>query len=90
MKEVGKNNELINNYKISRIIYKWLKRIFYHLIDISIVISFIILKKIMFKLLRRGFVKKVQEELLKNIIYQYLIQNRIKMKKIIVVNSISN
>ena len=46
MKGVDKSNQLISYYEINRKTYKWWKRIFYHLIDVSIVNSFIIFKKI--------------------------------------------
>ena len=45
-KGVDKSNQLISYYEINRKTYKWWKRIFYHLIDISNVNSFIIFKKI--------------------------------------------
>ena len=46
MKGVDKSNQLISYYEINRKTYKWWKRIFYHLIDVTIVNSFIIYKKI--------------------------------------------
>ena len=46
MKGVDKSNQLISYYEINRKTYKWWKKIFYHLIDVSIVNSFIIFKKI--------------------------------------------
>ena len=46
MKGVDKSNQLISYYEINRKTYQSWKRVFYHLIDVSIVISFIIFKKL--------------------------------------------
>ena len=45
MKGVDKGNQLISYYELSRGTHKLWKRIFFHLIDISIENSFIIYKK---------------------------------------------
>ena len=54
MKGVDKSNQLISYYEINRKTYKWWKRIFYQLIDVSIVNSFIIFKKIILQLLKKS------------------------------------
>ena len=45
MRGVDLSNQLISYYEIDRRTYKWWKRIFFHLIDLSIINSFIIYKK---------------------------------------------
>jgi len=45
MKGVDKSNQLMSFYEIDRTTFKWWKRIFFHLIYISIVNSYIISKK---------------------------------------------
>jgi len=46
MKGVDIGNQLISYYELKHKTYKWWKRILFHLIDISIVNSFIIYKKV--------------------------------------------
>ena len=45
MKGVDLSNQLISYYELNRKTIKWWKRIFFHLLDIAIVNSFIIYKK---------------------------------------------
>ena len=45
MKGFNLSNQLINYYELNRKTIKWWKRIFFHLLDIAIVNSFIIYKK---------------------------------------------
>ena len=45
MRGVDLSNQLISYYEIDRRTYKWWKRIFFHLVDLSIINSFIIYKK---------------------------------------------
>ena len=45
MKGVDLSNQIISYYELNRKTIKWWKRIFFHLLDIAIVNSFIIYKK---------------------------------------------
>ena len=45
MKGVVLSNQQISYYELNSKIYKWWKRIFFHLLDISIVNSYILYKK---------------------------------------------
>ena len=68
MKGVDIGNQLISYYELKHKTYKWWKRILYHLIDISIVNSYIIYKKYKNKNYAQ---KDFRIEILKSIIYKY-------------------
>ena len=69
MRGVDKGNQLIIYYELSRGTNKWWKRIFLHLIDISIVNSFIIWKK---SELNKGMTQKqFRLEIVRSIIKKY-------------------
>ena len=69
MRGVDKGNQLISYYELSRGTHKWWKRIFLHLIDISIVNSFIIYKK---SELNKGMTQKqFRLEIVRSIIKKY-------------------
>jgi len=76
MKGVDKGNQLIIYYELSRYIHKWWKRIFLHLIDISIVKFFIIYKKYKFNegITQKQFILDIVRVILK--IYDVSITNK--------------
>ena len=79
MKGADKSNQLISYYKINIMTYKCWKRIFYHLIDINNVNSFIIFKKINNSSITQ---KKYSLEIVREIIKKYnIIIGNIKSNK---------
>ena len=69
MKGVDIGNQLISYYELKHKTYKWWKRILYHLIDISIVNSFIIYRKATND--KNMTQKKFRLEIIKAISYKY-------------------
>ena len=69
MKGVDIGNQLISYYELKHKTYKWWKRILFHLIDISIVNSFIIYKKVIED---KGMTQKnFRLEIIRAIAYKY-------------------
>ena len=68
MKGVDLSNQLISYYELNRKTIKWWKRIFFHLLDIAIVNSFIIYKKYLNANITQ---KQYRNEIIKTIIKKY-------------------
>lgn len=71
MKGVDLSNQLISYYELNSKTYKWWKRIFFHLIDISIVNSYILYKKYNKSAITQ---KTFRLEIVKSIINKYKIE----------------
>ena len=71
MKRVDLSNQLIRYYELNRKTIKWWKRIFFHLLDIVIVNSFIIYKKYLNANITQ---KQYRIEIIKTIIKKYNIK----------------
>jgi len=52
---VDKSDHMMNTYSISRWIWKWTKKLFFHLLDLTVLNSFIILSSCEAKLSHRNF-----------------------------------
>ena len=70
-KGVDLSNQLISYYELNRKTIKWWKRIFFHLLDIAIVNSFIIYKKYLNANITQ---KQYRIEIIKTIIKKYNIK----------------